>query len=123
MKGEQPNKVGLIVRSAPFRGRSGRDQLDLALAAASLGFELELFFIGDGVLQLLGGRNCEAAGLPGGIRGWQSLPELAPVTAWVSRTEYTALAGPGAEWVLDVRPTGWSEMSRRSCACAPLIVV
>lgn len=121
--GELPNKVGLIVRSAPFQGRSGRDQLDLALAVASLGFELELFFIGDGVLQLLGGRACEAAGLPGGIRGWQSLPELTPVTAWVSRAEYAALAGPDAEWVFEVQPAGLSEMSRRSLACAPLIVV
>ena len=120
---ENATKVGLIVRSAPFQGRSGRDQLDLALAAGSLGFELELFFIGDGVLQLLGGRACDAAGLPGGIRGWQSLPELTPVTAWVSRAEYSALAGPDTEWMLEVQPAGLSEMSRRALDCAPLMVV
>jgi tRNA 2-thiouridine synthesizing protein C len=120
---ENATKVGLIVRSAPFQGRSGRDQLDLALAAGSLGFELELFFIGDGVLQLLGGRACDAAGLPGGIRGWQSLPELTPVTAWVSRAEYSALAGPDTEWMLEVQPAGVSEMSRRVLDCAPLMVV
>jgi len=70
--------LGLVIRSGPWMGRSGRDQLDIALAAATLGIALRLFFIGDGLLQLTNDKQPEAAGLPGGLRGWMSLAELTP---------------------------------------------
>lgn len=116
-------RIGLIVRSAPFAGRSGRDQLDLALAAATLGAAIELFFTEAGALQLLGDRTPSAAGLPGGIRGWASLPELAEVKAWVSEEAYQALTDSNTTWALDVAPAKAGHMARRLAGCDCVMVV
>ena len=75
-------RLGLLVRQPPWGGRSGRDQLDLAMAAAALEIELELFFIGDGVLQLLDQRQPLAAQLPSTHLGWRALSELTRVQAY-----------------------------------------
>lgn len=116
-------RIGLIVRSAPFTGRSGRDQLDLALSAATLGAEIELFFIGSGALQLIRERAPAAAGLPGGIRGWTSLPELAEVRAWVSEEAYGALSDATMTWALDVAPATANDMTERLAECDCVMVV
>jgi hypothetical protein len=44
--------------------------------------ELDLFFIGAGVLQLLTGGEPFAAGLPATLRGWRALAELTRLQAW-----------------------------------------
>lgn len=116
-------RIGLVVRSAPFRGRSGRDQLDLALAAGTLGFDVDLYFRGDGALQLLLQREPQMAGLPVGIRGWQSLPHLTAVSAWVSEAEYRALSGANVHWALDAQPATPAQMAARLAQCAQVMVV
>ena len=101
--------LGLLVCSAPWAERSGREALDLALAAAVLDRPLSLFFIGDGLWQLLHERDPTAAMLPPGQKAWASLLDLTtaafyrradqPVPAsscwWL---EPTAL--PPADWQL-----------------------
>ncbi|MEJ2534876.1 MAG: DsrE family protein, partial [Gammaproteobacteria bacterium] len=72
-------RLGLLVRSEPWRSRSGREALDLALAAATLDFRLELFFIGAGAEQLVRGANGAHAGLPPGLKAWASVPALGEV--------------------------------------------
>lgn len=85
-------RIGMVVRSAPFSGRSGRDQLDLAMSAMTLGFEVELIFLGAGILQLLTESDPEAAGLPPGIHGWASLPELGTLNAWAPEEQRESLS-------------------------------
>ena len=80
MKSADP--IGLVVRAEPYRLRSARAQLDLALVAAAVGRPLQLYFIGASVLQLLGEREPAAAGLPLGYRGWGALTELTEVRAF-----------------------------------------
>lgn len=46
-------RVAFIFTSAPHGSASGREGLDALLAASALSDELGVFFIGDGVLQLL----------------------------------------------------------------------
>jgi sulfur relay (sulfurtransferase) DsrF/TusC family protein len=116
-------RIGLLVRSAPFRGRSGRDQLDLALAAGTLGFDVDLYFRGDGALQLLMQREPQAAGLPEGVRGWQSLSQLTTVSAWVSEAEFRALSGATVRWALDAQPATPAQMAERLAQCAQVLVV
>lgn len=116
-------RIGLIVRSAPFTGRSGRDQLDLALSAATLGVAIELYFMGSGWLQLIRERAPGAAGLPDGIRGWASLPELAEVRAWVSEEAYRALPDATVSWALDVAPATADDMAERLAKCDCVMVV
>jgi tRNA 2-thiouridine synthesizing protein C len=45
--------LAIVNRSAPYGSANGQESLDLALAGASFGQALSLFFIDDGVYQLL----------------------------------------------------------------------
>ena len=46
-------KIGIINRSAPHGNANGRESLDLTLALSAYNESLSLFFIGDGVYQLV----------------------------------------------------------------------
>ena len=111
-------RLGLIVRSAPWYGRSGRDQLDLALAAASMGVELLLFFTGPGVLQLLAGQHragCRPAGGPEGLEEPAGTDRL-PVPG--GSAEFTALAGE--PWWVTPEPLGLAGLPGAAGQLRPL---
>lgn len=116
-------RIGLVVRSGPGEGRSGRDSLDVALACAAAGLELDLFFIGSGVLQLLDERNPGASGWPGGHRGWGGLPELTSVRGFVEASRYRQLADRGAAWLLETTPLETEDMVPLQRACQRLLVI
>lgn len=50
-------KIGIINRSAPHGSANGRESLDLTLALSAYNESLSLFFIGDGVYQLVKGQS------------------------------------------------------------------
>ena len=51
--------LALVNKTAPYGGANGQESLDLALAAGSFGQDVSLFFIEDGVFQLLAGQAPE----------------------------------------------------------------
>ena len=116
-------KIGLVVRSGPYQGRSSRDQLDIALAAATLGLELKLFFTGEGVLQLLADRDARKSMLPGSLRGWKSLPALTSVTAWVAESALASFVEPDAELILKVKRASQREIALRLAGCDQAMVI
>jgi len=115
--------AGLVVCSPPFSGRSSRDQLDVALAAASMEIDLELFFSGEGILQLLADRNPRTGGLPGGIKAWKALPDLCEVNAWASAETIRKYVPKTARMLLEVQPVEQAELARRLAACDPVMVI
>lgn len=123
MSARDGNGIGLLIRSGPFTGRSARDQLDLALTAATLDFELNLFFTGAGIQQLLPDHDPHGAGLPRGSKGWASLPALTRVRAWVSAESLQGLGATPAELLLDVQPLTRAEMALLLAACRRVLVV
>lgn len=50
-------KIGIINRCLPHGNAQGRESLDLTLAMSAFNESLSLFFIGDGIYQLLDGHN------------------------------------------------------------------
>lgn len=50
-------KIGIINRCLPHGSALGRESLDLTLAMSAYNESLSLFFIGDGVYQLLDGQS------------------------------------------------------------------
>jgi len=54
-------KIGILNRCLPHGSAQGRESLDLTLALSAFNESISLFFIGDGVYQLLAGHS------PGGI--------------------------------------------------------
>ncbi|MBE5253183.1 sulfurtransferase complex subunit TusC [Mixta mediterraneensis] len=51
------NRVAFVFTRGPHGSSAGREGLDAALATAALSEEIGLFFIGDGVLQLMTGQQ------------------------------------------------------------------
>ncbi|URN98946.1 sulfurtransferase complex subunit TusC [Leclercia adecarboxylata] len=54
------NRVAFVFNSAPHGSASGREGLDALLATSALTEEIGVFFIGDGVFQLLAGQQPQA---------------------------------------------------------------
>lgn len=116
-------RLGLVIRSAPWRGRSNRDQLDIALAAAALGMELDLYFLGEGALQLLTRRDGAAAGLPAGHRAWAGLAELAPTRVFMEAGQYQRLRESNLDTLVGVEPLQGDAMRERQGRCDRLLVL
>lgn len=111
-----PLRLGLVVRRSPYEGRHAGAQLDVALAAAALGMPLELFFLGDGLLQLSASVAPAGAALPPGLKAWKSLPALTEVRAWAPEGN-PLLCGATAEWLLPLRVEPPAALARRRAAC------
>lgn len=110
--------LGLLICQPPWKGRSGRDQLDFALAAAALEIELRLFFLNAGVQQLWDDHQPEKAGLPRGLRGWKALPELTCARYFVLESQL----GEHRYWV-QPEPVSAAQMMRLQQGCARLMVL
>ena len=111
---KQVTTIGLVVRSAPRSGKRSREQLDIALSAASLGFELQLFFIGAGVMHLSAGK---------GHKGWKALPGLTTVTAWLDPDSMAARQDYGEQPILESLLAGPAEMAERISCCDRAMVI
>ena len=97
--------------------------MDIALSAATLGLELELFFTGEGVLQLLADRDVSKGMLPGGLRGWKSLPGLTSVKAWVADSALAYFVEAETELLLDVKIASEREIALRLAGCDQAMVI
>ena len=123
MAGAACSRVALLVRTPPYRARETRAEVDVALAALSLDFELEVYFLGDALLQLAADKDGAAAGLPPGYKAWAALAELGSVrlfceSGWLRRCER-----PGADWLAEVEGLGAARMKTRWRACDRVIVL
>lgn len=123
MPGTGLKRLGLVIRSGPWQGRSNRDQLDVALAAAAMGVELELYFLAEGALQLLKTRQGAGAGLPPGEKAWGSLADLVPARIYVEAEQCRQLEDMGLETVLDVQPLDHQAMRKRQGRCGLVLVL
>ena len=120
---DRDRSLALIVRRWPYSGRAARAEVDLALAAATLDFRLEVYFLGAALLQLAVGRDSSAALLPAGYRAWAALPELAPTALfaerdWLKRCERDALT-----LMLPVQALSAADMQSRWRGCGHCLVL
>lgn len=109
--------LALIVQSAPYKARIARSDLDIALAAAALDFNISIYFQGASVLQLLAQRSVSEARLPKGYRAWAALPELADTRIFAEQKWLDLCLSDGMELVLQAEALSESEMkvSWRNC--------
>ena len=116
-------RLALIIRSRPYAHRAARADLDFALAAAALDFELEIYFMGDALLQLADRRNAEAAMLTPGYRAWAALPDLVGTrifaeAAWTERCREN-----GIGLILPVESLSAERMNRAWRDCPQVMVL
>jgi len=96
------------------------------MLAATLDFDLHIYFIGDAVLQLIRRGETSSALLPAGYRAWASLPgllekaglEVFADIAWVDR-----LSRNGQVTCLPVHASSVFEMRQRWAHCDRLLTL
>lgn len=123
MTGGARGKLGLVVRAAPFASRSARDDLDVALAAATLEIPLEVFFLGCGVWQTAGERSVEAALLPRGLAGWAALADLTETRFFAEAGLCRRMRKAGVETTVAVEPLDGVAMAERWQSCSRVWVL
>jgi len=123
MASNTPHRIALLVHTGPGRSRESRAEVDLALAALALDAELDVYFIGDAILQLAQEKDVTAAGLPAGYKAWAALPDLGEArffaeSGWVGRCESL-----GIGLCMPVEPLGIARMKRDWRRCDQVLVV
>ncbi|WP_312069962.1 sulfurtransferase complex subunit TusC [Lelliottia nimipressuralis] len=77
------NRVAFVFTSAPHGSAAGREGLDALLATSALTDDIGVFFIGDGVLQLLAGQQPQQILARDYIATFKVLPLYDIETFWV----------------------------------------
>jgi sulfur relay (sulfurtransferase) DsrF/TusC family protein len=120
----QPHSsLAIIVSSKPYEQRVARANIDLALAAAALDFELRVYFSGSSIFQLAAERQTENAMLPAGYRAWAALPDLAEVRIYVERRWLDICIARGVELSMPVEALNSSGMKRSWRNCQHVMVI
>jgi sulfur relay (sulfurtransferase) DsrF/TusC family protein len=111
------SSLALIIQSAPYRGRVARADVDVALAAAALDFQIRIYFQGLSVLQVAVRSNSPEALLPMGYRAWAALPDLADTRVFAERRWLDFCQAGKLQLLMPVEAMDESEMRRswRSC--------
>jgi len=115
--------LALIVQGAPYRRRVARSDLDMALAAAALDFNIRVYFPGHSVMQLAARRDVLKALLPKGYRAWATLPELAGARIFADRKWLDFCLAAELELILPVEALGEAEMKRSWRGCDHVLVL
>lgn len=115
--------LAILVNSAPYDRRVARSDIDFALAAAALDFDLQVFFSGNSLLQLVAQRDPAPALLPRGYRAWAALPDLADVQIFAEQDWLDYCEAQGMKLVMSVTGLKPSEMSQawRNCRLAMVL--
>lgn len=116
------NSLAILVASPPYRTRSARQELDVALAAAALDFRLEVYFLGSALLQLITVSAPDAL-LPPGYRGWGALPDLGDTRCYAEQAWLERIRQGGADVVLPVEGLDPTAMKQRWRGCRHSLVL
>ena len=123
MAKQYPSSLALIVSSKPYEQRVARANIDLALAAAALDFELRVYFSGRSIFQLAAERKVENALLPAGYRAWAALPGLAEVSIYVEQRWLDFCVANAVKLLLPVEALDSSGMKRSWRNCRHVMVL
>jgi sulfur relay (sulfurtransferase) DsrF/TusC family protein len=111
------SSLALLVHASPFENRVARADLDIALAAAALDFEIQVYFFGRSILQLATERNSVNALLPGGYRAWSAMPELVETVVYAEKEWLGFCSAREIRLVMDVEgldPCGMAKNWRQA---------
>jgi len=96
-------RVAFVFRSAPHGTSAGREGLDALLATSALSDDPGVFFIGDGVLQLLPGQQPEQVLARNHIATFRVLPLYDIESCFLCATSARERGLPqDSDWVIDV---------------------
>ena len=123
MAGTDRKRLALLLRSGPYLSREARAEVDLALAALSLDFEVEVYFFGDAVMQLASEKSASASLLPAGYKAWSAMPDLGEVSFYAESGLLRRCANLGIELILPVEGLGSGRMKSGWRDCNQVLVL
>lgn len=115
--------ICLLVTAAPFAGRESRAELDVAMAAAAMDYRLEVYFLGDALMQLAREVRGAAALLPPGLKGWSALPELGEVSIFAEQSQLARLEDLGIATAVEILALDENSMRTRWREAAKVMVI
>ena len=80
------NRVAFVFSSAPHGSSAGREGLDALLATSALTEDIGVFFIGDGVFQILAGQQPQTILMRDYIATFKVLPLYDIESIWICAT-------------------------------------
>lgn len=111
----------MVLRHSPYGSGLARASIDLALAFAAFEQDIELLFLGDGVLQLLTQQDSASIGRKNAGKMLSSLPLVDIETVYV---DADALARHGlseADLILPVKPVSGDALRQLLANCDHLL--
>ena len=117
MTAQTKSRFALLVNAAPHGTRESRAELDVALAALSLDFGVDVYFNGAAILQLAGSMEPAAALLPPGYRGWAALKDLGDARLFAEVEWVRRCSEQGIELIGPPRGLTATEMASHWRAC------
>lgn len=115
--------LALIIQNAPYRNRVARADIDFALAAATLDFDIRVYLPGLASMQLVTRRNAAEASLPAGYRAWAALRDLAKTRLFIEQRWFDLCQVRGLELLAQVEPMSAVTMRRSWRTCDHVLVL
>lgn len=110
-------QIGFVFSSSPHGSSSGREGLDALLATSAFCDTLSVFFIGDGVLQLIEGQQPQHILSRDYIASFKMLPLCDVEDIYVCRASLAARGLAQAETVLPTQVLALEQVKKRLSEC------
>lgn len=117
MADEAHGRLGVLVGSPPGTRRESRADVDVAFAAMSLDFALDVYFLGSAVLQLASDTRTAAAQLPPGYKAWSALHDLGDIRLFAEAIWVERCTAQGIEWTIRPQALDPRQFARQWRAC------
>lgn len=123
MPATHTTRLGLLVRHSTYEHRLARAEVDFALAAAAMEYEVQVYFMGFSIFQLVSQRATAGALLPTGYRAWAALPDLGEARIYAENKWLAYCKATGLELVMPVEALSEAAMRRSWRDCHHVVAV
>ncbi|MGR6830821.1 sulfurtransferase complex subunit TusC [Aliivibrio wodanis] len=116
------NRIGFVFQSSPHSTTKGREGLDAILAASAYSEDIGIFFIGDGVQQLLEAQQPEQILSRDYIAGFKMLPLYDLEEIFVCQTALLNRGLKAHNLNIDVEVISNQQINEKLAQCAQVMV-
>lgn len=113
--------IGFVFSSAPFGCASGREGLDAVLATSNYSEDLALFFIADGVMQLIAEQDSSELLCRDHVKTFRMLPMCEVERIYVCQQSLQERGLSEANLVVGVEVLTANTLAAKMAACAKLM--
>ncbi|PQJ83389.1 MULTISPECIES: sulfurtransferase complex subunit TusC [Aliivibrio] len=116
------NRIGFVFQSSPHSTTKGREGLDAILAASAYSEDIQIFFIGDGVFQLLENQQPELVLSRDYVAGFKMLSLCDLEELYVCQTALHNRGLKEKNLLIDVDVITNQEINEKLSQCAQVMV-